>query len=298
MGPCTHSARKLLRFVPCLAPAATALLMLRMWMSARRLPSVEAGDGAVRPSQQSRTSPEKLAEDPQCAAGAVDGGEAVGGGERYLLYQPQFGLSNQIVALRNAVVWALLLNRTLVLPHLLGHGTAQLMAAHSDAFDVAAARVAVAPTLRVTEMDGFLRLGLAPRRVLVLDINIKMRGADDAYFDRLGVSQRTRGPPRRVAMPDFAPASIVAAFGACARHRALAFRSLFAALDVKPKDYPPPGMSWLNRQAMPSLLRPARTPAQASSAKRSGSAAHRPARRLTPLPAPLSGQPRSPLSSI
>ena len=70
------------------------------------------------------------------------------------------------------------------------------------------------------------------------------------------------------------------------------------ALDVKPKDYPPPGMSWLNRQAMPSLLRPARTPAQASSAKRSGSAAHRPARRLTPLPAPLSGQPRSPLSSI
>ena len=140
MGPCTHSARKLLRFVPCLAPAATALLMLRMWMSARRLPSVEAGDGAVRPSQQSRTSPEKLAEDPQCAAG--DGGEAVGGGERYLLYQPQFGLSNQIVALRNAVVWALLLNRTLVLPHLLGHGTAQLMAAHSDAFDGTSAATA------------------------------------------------------------------------------------------------------------------------------------------------------------
>ena len=60
------------------------------------------------------------------------------------------------------------------------HELVLLHASHSDAFDVAAARVAVAPTLRVTEMDGFLRLGLAPRRVLVLDINIKMRGADDA----------------------------------------------------------------------------------------------------------------------
>ena len=40
------------------------------------------------------------------------------GDARYLLYSPQFGLGNQQITLRNAVVWALLLNRTLVLPHL------------------------------------------------------------------------------------------------------------------------------------------------------------------------------------
>ena len=38
--------------------------------------------------------------------------------ERYLIYGPQFGLSHQVVALRNALAWASLLNRTLVLPRL------------------------------------------------------------------------------------------------------------------------------------------------------------------------------------
>ena len=37
----------------------------------------------------------------------------------------------------------------------------------------------------------------------------------------------------------------------------LAFRSLFAALDAKPREYPPPGIGWLNRRAMVALLRPA-----------------------------------------
>ena len=58
-------------------------------------------------------------------------------------------------------------------------------------------------------------------------------------------------------MANFTPATIVRAFGGCARHRALAFRSLFAALDAKPRDYPAPGMGWLNRKAMVALLRPA-----------------------------------------
>ena len=130
-------------------------------------PSLPARDvpvsRAVRPHAQSQASPEDLASaaGELCAAGAPDRGEDVGG-ERYLLYQPQFGLSNQIVALRNAVVWALLLNRTLVLPHLLGHGTAQLRATHSSAFDVEAARAAIAP-LRVEEMEPWLRLGIAPQ---------------------------------------------------------------------------------------------------------------------------------------
>ena len=182
-------------------------------------------------------------------------------GERFLVYAPQFGLSNQVVALRNAVVWALLLNRTLVLPHLLGHGTAATMAPHGAAFDAPRAAAAIADALRVEEMPAFLARGLEPRGVLVLDINIRMRVAgDDAYFEALGVRWHNRTAPLRVPMADFTPASIVAAFGGCtaAHHRVLAFRSLFAALDAKgPKDYPPPGFGWLNRVAMPALLKPA-----------------------------------------
>ena len=66
-----------------------------------------------------------------------------------------------------------------------------------------------------------------------------------------------RAPPLHVPMANFTPAAIVRAFGGCAGHRALAFRSLFAALDAKPREYPPPGIGWLNRRAMVALLRPA-----------------------------------------
>ena len=45
---------------------------------------------------------------------------------------------------------------------LLGHGTAQIRAPHSSAFDVQAARAAIAP-LRVEEMEPWLRLGIAPQ---------------------------------------------------------------------------------------------------------------------------------------
>ena len=40
---------------------------------------------------------------------------------RYLAFQPQGGLSNQLVGLAHAAAWALVLDRTLVLPHLLPH---------------------------------------------------------------------------------------------------------------------------------------------------------------------------------
>ena len=261
----------------CLVLALVYLCGLAtVWWRHRRLRSgptpLPVSRAAVpTPDPQQQASPPPPAAPLEVASAEPPGGCALDGGgggdddeapadasgsRRYLLYQPQFGLSNQIVALRNAVVWALLLNRTLVLPHLLGHGTAQLRAAHGAAFDVESARAAVAP-LRVEEMDSFLRRGVAPRRLLVLDIAIKMRGADDAYFDQIGVSRRASAPPLRVPLRSFTPTAILAAFGGCGRHRALAFRSLFAALDVKRKDYPPPGMNWLNQRAMPELLRPA-----------------------------------------
>ena len=71
-------------------------------------------------------------------------------------------LSHQLVRFYQGLRLAALLNRTLVLPHLLGHGTAQIRAPHSSAFDVQAARAAIAP-LRVEEMEPWLRLGIAPQ---------------------------------------------------------------------------------------------------------------------------------------
>ena len=41
--------------------------------------------------------------------------------ERFLAYQPQGGVSNQLVALTHAAAWAVVLGRTLVLPHFLPH---------------------------------------------------------------------------------------------------------------------------------------------------------------------------------
>ena len=176
-----------------------------------------------------------------------------------------------------AVVWALLLNRTLVLPHLLGHGTASSMAAHGAAFAVRPS--ALAP-LRVVEMDAFLRRGLAPRRLRVLDIAAKFATQGDGYFDALGVRWHNATAPLRVPMRDFSPASIRAAFGGCAGARVLAFRSLFAALDVKDwREYPPPGLGWLNKVAMPALLRAAPALAGAASEVRLRSPAHPASRR-------------------
>lgn len=209
---------------------------------------------AAAAPRTSRCTPDKLDLSPSKPANRASG-------ERFLVYSPQFGLSNQVVALRNAVVWAILLNRTLVLPHLLGHGTAETMAAHGDAFDVAYATSAVAPTLRVEPMETFLLRGLAPSRLLVLDINIKMRKTgDDSYFEALGTKWLKELPePLHVPMRDFMPTTILDTFGGCDRagHRVLAFRSLFAALDVKrPEDYPADTYKWLNTKAMPALLKP------------------------------------------
>ena len=201
-----------------------------------------------------------------------DDTEAAGGwrvaagtdGERFLMYAPQFGLGNQQITLRNAVVWAILLNRTLVLPHILGHSgcsneslctsTSQEMAAHSDLFVVR--RI---PPVRVIDMREFHRRGFRPRRLLVLGIKaVWAYRMNDGYWDQLGVTWHKRTAPLQVPLREFDGAGIRSAFGACTHHRVLAFRSLFAALELG-KDglgYPPPGIGWLNTVAMPNLYRP------------------------------------------
>ena len=109
------------------------------------------------------------------------------GQPHYLVYAPQFGLSNQLVALHNAVAWAQLLNRTLVLPHLLAHGAVYPRAAFGGAFDGARASEGISP-VRVVEMDEFLHEGLRPAGQIVLNTTNKFRAASDAYFDSLDAS--------------------------------------------------------------------------------------------------------------
>ena len=220
---------------------------------------------------------------PPCAAdGLLQGPPPTQpAGERYLVYAPQFGLSNQLVALRNAVAWAQILNRTLVLPHLLAHGTVHPRAAFGLAFDAASARTAIAP-LRVVEIDAFLRLGLAPSGIVVLATTNRFRAADgSAYFDSLGVTWHRAsdgGASRVLSVPmaarstadgAYSPAVIAHTFGGCGRsHAVLAFQSLFAAFDPKPLSVSPPGwtvcapngcrpgLPWLDQTALPALLAP------------------------------------------
>ena len=179
---------------------------------------------------------------------------------RYLLYAPQFGHSNQLVALRNAAAWASILNRTLVLPHLTSHTGGKPLAAFGAAFDVAGGAAAALP-LSLLELDDYKRFGLPPpARHLVLDTNTRFAVADDAYLAAVGLA----APPLYVPLRTFSVAAIADAFGGC-RQTTLSFRSLFAAFDHKPLSASPPGWSvggrpgldWLDRALLPALLAPA-----------------------------------------
>ena len=308
--------RSLLR-ARCLMPPPRAsrrlliavLCALSLLIAAQNFVSIAHVD-AAQPQSQSPLPPSVLQPSTRSSGGAAppvppcsaDGlllhprESAAPTGERYLVYAPQFGLSNQLVALRNAVAWAQLLNRTLVLPHLLAHGTVHPRAAFGLAFDAASARRALAP-LRTIEIDSFLRLGLAPAGVVALATTNRFRAADvNAYFDSLGVPwhKHADGAPnvlsvamtaRSKADGAFSPAAIVRAFGGCGpQHPVLAFQSLFAAFDPRPLGASPagwhacvpreqaadgrrcagagggacctPGLPWLDQHALPALLTP------------------------------------------
>jgi hypothetical protein len=106
--------------------------------------------------------------------------------------------------------------------------------------------------------------------VLALNNKVKNSVATDDYFAELGLDWA--GPPRgfrfsfstpprplEVSMSSFGTSDIRATFssGACNQQRVLAFRSLYAAIDLKgAHDYPAPGKTWLNKVALPMLLTP------------------------------------------
>ena len=181
--------------------------------------------------------------------------------EKFLVYAPQFGLSNQLVALSNAAAWAQILNRTLVLPDLLAHGTISPRAPFGAAFNVSKASDGLSTALRVIEMAPFLRLGLVPSAVITLSTDNKFRAAGLEYLEAIGHGGLLEV---RLGNMDFTPTSIFRAFGRCEDHDVLSFRSLYGAfhrsrgwLVYDPKRQGlVPGMQWLSRQAVPALLSP------------------------------------------
>jgi len=209
---------------------------------------------------------------PQALAGSMDPKHNE---ERFLVYSPQFGLSNQIVALRNAAGWASLLNRTLVVPHLVNgppHAASLTMIHHGALFDMHSAARRLAPALRVVEMRDFLGLGLTPARLVQLSANTKFSVPSYDYLDAIGLSSWHNdgsAPPLNIAMSSFIPSTIRGLFAGCTHHRLLAFVSLFGAFDPKPLSKGPgdwmipaafgtreDGIHFLDTRAMPSLLTP------------------------------------------
>lgn len=218
---------------------------------------------------------------PAAATALAGSGDYDGGSERFLVYSPQFGLSNQLVALRNAAGWASLLNRTLVVPHLVQgppHAPRMRLSEHGAVFDVASAARRLAPALRVVEMRAFLLLGLTPARLVQLSTNTKFSSVSYDYLDAIRLSgwhQQADARPLSITLPDFGTGTIRRAFGGCAHHRVLAFASLFGAFDPKPLSRPPPdwlvpaafgsqmeGLRFLDTRAVPSLLTPVKAVAR------------------------------------
>ncbi|KAL1511878.1 hypothetical protein AB1Y20_005160 [Prymnesium parvum] len=271
-------ARCLLLSVACACALQLCCVMRLASSSAdllprRSLPPAQQQPAASPPSHRRRLpSPEM----PRCVLLERAPPPAPPPAERFLAYAPQFGLSNQLVALRAAVVWSLLLNRTLVLPHLLAHAAcARGAAAGCDsgararvpfgaAFDVRRARAEVRP-LRLVEMDDFAALPhealpheALPHAELELPTRAKYSVPSGAYFRSLGSrwAEMSSRAPVAVAMESFTKDAVQQSFGGCP-HRVLAFRSLFAAYDGKrASDFPSPGLAWLDQTALPALLTP------------------------------------------
>ena len=183
--------------------------------------------------------------------------------EQFLVYGPQFGLSNQLIALANAVAWARLLNRTLVLPDLLAHGAITPRAPFDHAFNVSSALWQVRQ-LRVISMDAFLRLRKQPGVIITLSTKNKFRWASLDYLTAMGLTDAGNLPEIVVKNIDFTPASIVRTFGNCKAHDVLMFRSLYAAYQKgrgwfinSSRGGRVLGDTWLRRQALPALLTPA-----------------------------------------
>jgi hypothetical protein len=121
-----------------------------------------------------------------CAAVAVPG-------DRYLVFQPQMGLNNQLRAIVNAAFWAHTLGRVLVVPHVFAprvHQGAQQppdeWTPFSAVFDPADLS-SVLPGLRYVQADLRVMRQWRPSRVVVIEPDDTFGGdVGDWYLDALG----------------------------------------------------------------------------------------------------------------
>ena len=171
--------------------------------------------------------------------------------ERFLLYVPPLG-KEQPPALRDAVAWSSVLNRTLVLPQLLGRHSTHPSSAFGAVVDLSIVEQQV-PELSFVEMGAFLSRDVKAERLLLLqtpgvaswfDLNLKFE-----YLDALGVqwgvgdstqvaNSASRGSggnassrALRVELPNYRVESIAGAFGQCP-HEVLVFGAFRDALEL------------------------------------------------------------------
>ena len=121
--------------------------------------------------------------------GRDDGWEAE---ERFLVYQPQFGVSNQQASFRNAAHWAACLGRTLVVPPVLVPRASDPSVSWRDGdlvpydalFSVAGAPVPFCGrALRTLSFRAFAGRGLRPAAILQAHTAVAGDSLTDAFFD-------------------------------------------------------------------------------------------------------------------
>eukprot|EP00301_Raphidiophrys_heterophryoidea_P024067 c7695_g1_i1.p1 GENE.c7695_g1_i1~~c7695_g1_i1.p1 ORF type:complete len:470 (+),score=85.02 c7695_g1_i1:705-2114(+) len=154
--------------------------------------------------------------------------------DRYLVYQPQFGLGNQVISLGVAVVWAQALSRVLVVPHFFSpRATSDVVADHAawisyrELFDIQYLRSRYAD-LTIIEMDEFLKWNPSAKPIRVENTNLGKSTAVEwstKYFQMLNF------PDAEVShMPGLfntmTPEEVSVAFGGCGGIQTLAFMSM------------------------------------------------------------------------
>ena len=176
----------------------------------------------------------------------VSGVGADDGARKYLVYQPPGGLGEWFVSLRNAAAVARSLGRTLVLPHLMWDGGAAAPVRFSRVFSLATLKTLLPEMI---EMDEFLRLRLAPRRLALLRVREPRLLPSRTYFDHVAGWANVSAvhmPAQSCAARDY-----VRLYGGCS-DRVLAFSTLYAAFDDFGDDAP--AQAWLETQLTPALL--------------------------------------------
>ena len=148
--------------------------------------------------------------------------------------------------------WAALLDRTLVLPHLLGRGSGGggsgglARAAFGRAYDLDRARAGVS-RVELIEVDRFAQLGIVPERLLQLRTRAASGGGSggggggggEGYL-RSTLPLLPAAAALDVPLDSFSSDGIRGAFGGCGAHRVIGNTSLLQRYRPHPYPYPYP----------------------------------------------------------